>query len=56
MSSDYIVMFMRMITSGYLKENEALYEAFLYEGSTIERFCLTDVEPIDKEADQVYYS
>ena len=55
-SSDYIVMFMRMATSGYLKENAALYEAFLFDGQTIDKFCLTDVEPIDREADQVFHT
>ncbi len=51
--ADYLVMFMRFLTAGYLKTNEALYEHFLEHGMTIEYFCQTEVEPIDKECDQV---
>lgn len=54
LTSDYIVMFMRMATSGFLKDNSAMYEAFMLDGMTIDKFCVTDVEPIDREADQVF--
>lgn len=53
MSSDSIVMYMRFLTSGYLKTNSVLYEAFVEGGQTMDHFCQTEVEPIDKECDQV---
>lgn len=51
--SDYLVMYMRFLTAGYLKTNDFLYESFLEDGMTMDYFCQTEVEPIDKECDQV---
>ena len=53
MKSDGMVMCMRLICSGYLRKNSILYEHFLEEGMTMEHFCLTEVEPIDSNTDQV---
>ena len=53
MGSDSLVMYMRFLTSGYLKTNAILYENYLENGMTIDYFCQTEVEPIDKECDQV---
>lgn len=47
-------MYLRFLVSGYLRTNAILYEHFLEGGMTIEHFCQTEVEPIDKDADQVY--
>lgn len=49
--SDSLVMYMRFMTSGYLKMNSILYENYLEDGISIDRFCATEVDPIDKEAD-----
>lgn len=54
MISDSLVMYMRFLTSGYLKANAILYENYLDNGYTIDLFCSKEVEPIDREADQVF--
>jgi ubiquitin thioesterase protein OTUB1 len=51
--SDSLVMYMRLMTSGYLRNNAILFEAYLTDGMTMEHFCQTEVEPIDKDSDQV---
>ena len=51
--SDSLVMYLRFLTSAYIKTNAVLYETFLEEGTNIERFCQTEVEPIDRDGDQV---
>lgn len=49
--SDSLVMYLRFMTSGYLKMNAALYENYIDNGMSIEKFCACEVDPIDKEAD-----
>lgn len=44
---------MRFLTSGELKNNAVLYETFIENEIPIEFFCQTEVEQIDKEADQI---
>lgn len=51
--SDSLVLYLRFLVSGYLKTNAILYEHFLENGMTMDQFCQTEVEPIDKDADQV---
>ena len=51
--SNYLVLMLRYITSGELRNNAVLYETFIFEQIPIELFCQTEVEPIDKEADQI---
>ena len=46
-------MYMRLLTSGYLRNNAILFEHFLENGMTMEHFCQTEVEPIDRDSDQV---
>ena len=53
MRADTLVMYLRFLTSGYLKTNDFLYEHFLENGMTMDLFCQIEVEPIDKDADQV---
>ena len=36
--SDYFVMYFRFLTSAYIKSNPFLFESFLDESYTIERF------------------
>lgn len=49
--SDSLVMYLRFLTSGALKKHPENYENYLMEGMTIEKFCRSEVDPIDKEAD-----
>jgi len=51
MQSDYLVMYLRFITSAYIKTNSFLYEDFLEKGQTIDDFLRTEVEPVDRDAD-----
>ena len=51
--SNYIVLMLRFITSGELKNNAVLYETFIDNGLPIEFFCQSEVEPLDREADQI---
>ncbi len=44
-------MYMRFICSGYMKKNSFLFEPYLDEFQTIERFIQQSVDPIDVEAD-----
>ncbi|CAK91877.1 unnamed protein product (macronuclear) [Paramecium tetraurelia] len=51
-TSDYLIMYMRMMTSGYIKANSFLFEGYIETG-TVELFCQQEVDPIDREADQM---
>ena len=51
--SDSLVMYLRFLVSGYLRTNALLYEHFLENGMSMEHFCQTEVEPVDKDSDQV---
>ena len=53
--SDSLVLYTRFCTSGYIKTNAILYEAYIDSGSTVDHFCQTEVEPIDRDSDQVIY-
>ena len=44
---------LRFLTSGELRNNAILYETFIDNEIPIEMFCQLEVEPIDKEADQI---
>lgn len=52
--SDYIVVYFRLITSGYLQLNADTFANFIVEASSIEEFCKTEVEPMFKESDHVH--
>ena len=51
--SNYLVLLLRFLTSGELRNNAILYETFIDNELPIETFCQLEVEPIDKEADQI---
>lgn len=38
MTSDYLIMYMRMLTSGYIKTNSFMFEGYI-EAESIEKFC-----------------
>ena len=41
--ANYYVAFSRIICSGYLRENEALYSGFVEGGRTLDQFCREEV-------------
>lgn len=42
--ANYYVAFIRLICSGYLRENEALYSGFIEGGRTLDQFCRDEVK------------
>ena len=53
--SSYMIMYSRLLTSAYVKNNVAMFEAFIYDD--INHFCRTEIEEFDCECDQVtFYS
>jgi hypothetical protein len=46
-----MIVFVRIFISAYIKENRILYENFI--DMDLDRFCLTEVEALDRECDQV---
>lgn len=53
-TSDYIVVYFRLITSGYLQQNAETYTNFIVGSSSIIDFCKTEVEPMYKESDHIH--
>lgn len=52
--SDYIVVYFRLITSGYLQRNADKFSNFLVGTSNIVDFCKTEVEPMYRESDHIH--
>lgn len=52
--SDYIVVYFRLITSGYLQRNADKFANFLVGTSSIVDFCKTEVEPMYRESDHIH--
>lgn len=52
--SDYIVVYLRLITSIYLQKNEETYSNFIVDSPSVLDFCKTDVEPMYKESDHLH--
>lgn len=52
--SDYIVVFLRLVTSGQLQRDEAFYANFIDGGRTVKDFCHQEVEPMYKESDHIH--
>lgn len=53
-TSDYIVVYFRLITSGYLQQNAETFANFIVGASSIVDFCKTEVEPMYKESDHIH--
>lgn len=51
--SDYVVVYLRLITSGQLQERVDFYQNFV-DGLTIEEFRHKEVEPMYKESDHIH--
>ncbi|XP_068085368.1 ubiquitin thioesterase otubain-like isoform X3 [Anabrus simplex] len=52
--SDYIVVFLRLITSGQLQQEADFYQNFIEGDRTVADFCHQEVEPMYKESDHIH--
>ncbi|CAB02772.1 Ubiquitin thioesterase otubain-like [Caenorhabditis elegans] len=52
-SANYILMFFRLITSAFLKQNSEEYAPFIDEGMTVAQYCEQEIEPMWKDADHL---
>ncbi|XP_065661435.1 ubiquitin thioesterase OTUB1 isoform X2 [Hydra vulgaris] len=52
--SDYFVVFLRLMVSCYLQENEEFYSAFIEGHTNMKDFCSQEVEPMAKESDHIH--
>lgn len=52
--SDYVVVYMRLITSGHMQKNADFYVNFLDGHPTVKDFCALEVEPMYKESDHIH--
>lgn len=52
--SDYVVVYLRLITSGQLQEKADFYQYFIEGDRTIKDFCHQEVEPMFKESDHIH--
>uniref|UniRef100_A0A0A9XVJ5 Ubiquitin thioesterase n=1 Tax=Lygus hesperus TaxID=30085 RepID=A0A0A9XVJ5_LYGHE len=53
-SSDYVVSYLRLVVSAQLRDKEGFYKNFMENGKTVEEFCQTVVEPMNKESDHIH--
>uniref|UniRef100_A0A182PD86 Ubiquitin thioesterase n=1 Tax=Anopheles epiroticus TaxID=199890 RepID=A0A182PD86_9DIPT len=52
--SDYVVVYLRLITSSHLQEKADFYQNFIDGNITIVEFCHQEVEPMYKESDHIH--
>jgi len=52
--SNYLIVFMRLLTSLNIKAQHEFYQNFLEGGQTVEDFCANEVEPMFKESDHIH--
>ncbi|XP_060213534.1 OVARIAN TUMOR DOMAIN-containing deubiquitinating enzyme 1 [Lycium barbarum] len=54
--SDYVVMFLRFVTSGEIRKRSEFFEPFILglTNSSVEQFCKSSVEPMGEESDHVH--
>ncbi|XP_059316240.1 OVARIAN TUMOR DOMAIN-containing deubiquitinating enzyme 1 [Lycium ferocissimum] len=54
--SDYVVMFLRFVTSGEIRKRSGFFEPFILglTNSSVEQFCKSSVEPMGEESDHVH--
>lgn len=52
--SDYLVVYLRLVTSGYLQREEDFFQHFIEGGRTVREFCQQEVEPMSKESDHIH--
>eukprot|EP00158_Paraphelidium_tribonemae_P001395 Partr_v1_DN24353_c0_g1_i1_m32001 putative OTU domain, ubiquitin aldehyde binding len=54
MKSNSIVVYLRLLTSAYLRLHAEEYAPFMEDGMTVEAFCNAQVEAMDREADEMH--
>nr|CAG4649548.1 EOG090X0AE1 [Scapholeberis mucronata]SVE93777.1 EOG090X0AE1 [Scapholeberis mucronata] len=52
--SDYLVVYLRLMTSGQLQREEDFYQNFLEGDKTMKEFCQQEVEPMYRESDHMH--
>lgn len=52
--SDYVVVYLRLLTSGQLQEGADFYQNFIDGHCTMEEFRHQEVEPMYKESDHIH--
>ncbi|XP_069677985.1 ubiquitin thioesterase otubain-like isoform X3 [Periplaneta americana] len=52
--SDYIVVYLRLITSGQLQRDSDFYQHFIEGDRSVADFCHQEVEPMYKESDHIH--
>ncbi|CAH1970926.1 unnamed protein product [Acanthoscelides obtectus] len=52
--SDYMVVYLRLLTSGQLQKDQDFYSCFIEGDRTITDFCHQEVEPMYKESDHIH--
>lgn len=52
--SDYVIVYLRLITSGKLQEDAEFYQHFIEGDMSIEEFRHQEVEPMFKESDHIH--
>nr|CAG4646454.1 EOG090X0AE1 [Macrothrix elegans] len=53
-TSDYLVVYFRLLTSGKLQKEESFYANFLEGDKTMKEFCQQEVEPMYRESDHIH--
>ncbi|XP_046631797.1 ubiquitin thioesterase otubain-like [Daphnia pulicaria] len=53
-TSDYLVVYLRLVTSGQLQKEEDFYQNFLEGGKSMREFCQQEVEPMYRESDHMH--
>ncbi|TSL34645.1 Ubiquitin thioesterase OTUB1 [Bagarius yarrelli] len=52
--SDYVVVYLRLLTSGYLQRENGFFQHFIEGGRSVKEFCQQEVEPMSKESDHIH--
>ncbi|KAM8898441.1 ubiquitin thioesterase OTUB1-like [Spinachia spinachia] len=52
--SDYVVVYLRLLTSGYLQREYGFFQHFIEGGRSVKEFCQQEVEPMSKESDHIH--
>ncbi|KAK3093572.1 hypothetical protein FSP39_017552 [Pinctada imbricata] len=52
--SDYLIVYLRLIVSGFLQKEAEFYTNFIEGDRSIKEFCNQEVEPMGKESDHIH--
>ncbi|KAH3712055.1 ubiquitin thioesterase OTUB1-like [Dreissena polymorpha] len=52
--SDYIVVYLRLLVSGFLQKEADFYSCFIEGDRSMKEFCNQEVEPMGKESDHIH--